>query len=206
MQLRFKTNLTGKQYVSRQAWRNASLERCPIHTHGRCTFARHGTYARVNPPGAQIPRWYCPKAHRTFSLLPDCLAARLSGTLVDIEAVVTHVEQAKSLEVAADQLRPDIELPGAIRWTRRRVKAVVASLTALKGLIPERLVNCQATLAAFRQGLHVDPVLITLREIAASHLACLPPPLGFRPPPVPGGEHPKHTQHPKGPDPPPAMG
>lgn len=149
MQLRFETDLTSEQYVSRQAWRDATLARCPIHPSSRCAFARHGSYERVNPPGARIPRWYCPQAHCTFSLLPDCLAARLSGTLGDIETVVAHVEQAKSLAAAADRLRPDIELPGAIRWTRRRVKPVHASLTALRGLMPEGFVGCQSTVTSF---------------------------------------------------------
>jgi hypothetical protein len=51
---------------------------------------------------------------------------------------VVAVEQAKSLEAAADRLRPDIELPGAIRWTRRRVKRVQASLRILVGLLRHR--------------------------------------------------------------------
>jgi hypothetical protein len=36
-----------------------------------------------------VARWYCRKAHQTFSLLPDCLAARLSGALVEVETVVS---------------------------------------------------------------------------------------------------------------------
>ena len=26
----------------------------------------------------EVPRWYCRDAHRTFSLLPDCMSARLN--------------------------------------------------------------------------------------------------------------------------------
>jgi hypothetical protein len=98
VQLRYACELTGEEYVSQGAWRKASLPRCPLHPKGGCGFARHGTYARVTPPGTQIARWYCPAGHRTFSLLPDCLAARLSGTLAEVEAVVRAVEQAPSLE------------------------------------------------------------------------------------------------------------
>jgi hypothetical protein len=29
----------------------------------------------------RIARWYCPEGHRTFSLLPDFLAAKLPGSL-----------------------------------------------------------------------------------------------------------------------------
>lgn len=157
---------------------------------------------RVNPPGTRIPRWYCPQAHRTFSLLPDCLAARLSGSLHELEAVVVAVEQAKSLEAAADRLRLDIELPGAMRWIRRRVKYVHASLTIVLGLLPELFVGCPPSLTAFCQRLQTDFVLPTLREIAALQLGFLPPPLGLRPPCLSGGERKQGNQHRTGPDPP----
>ena len=176
-----------------------------MHPHGGCSFARHGTYERVSPPGTRIPRWYCPEGHRTFSLLANCFAARLSGTLREVEAVVDQVEQARSLEAAADALRLDIELPGALRWMRRRVKSIHASLTTLKGLAPEHFLECEPTLASFRRHIEVDPVLPVLREIAALHLAFLPPPLGFRPPPLAGGEPKSVLQHRTGPDPPPTL-
>ncbi|MGH8532263.1 MAG: hypothetical protein ACREV1_05885 [Gammaproteobacteria bacterium] len=93
MQLRFKTRLTSEEYVSRQAWRDASLPHCPLHPRGGCSLARHGTYERVNPPGTRVSRWYCPHGHRTFSLLPDCLAARFPGSLCAIEQVVAQVSR-----------------------------------------------------------------------------------------------------------------
>ena len=68
-------------------------------------------YARVSPPGTLIARWYCPEGHCTFSLLPDCLAARLTGTLAEVEAVVLAFEQAPSREAACGVLRLDIDLP-----------------------------------------------------------------------------------------------
>jgi hypothetical protein len=181
VQLRFATGLTSKEYVNQQAWRNATLECCPLHPQGGCSFARHGTYERICPPGTRIPRWYCPEGHRTFSLLPDCFAARLSGTLREVEAVVDRVEQAHSLEAAADHLRLDIELPGVLRWMRLRVKSVQLAFTLLKGLMPEWFMNCEPSLASFRQRLALDWVLPALREIAAIHLPVLPPPLGYRP-------------------------
>jgi hypothetical protein len=101
--LRFQTGLTRKQYVSRRAWRDASRACCPLHPRGNCSFARHGTYERVSPPGTRIPRWYCPPGHGTFSLLTDCFASRLSGTLPELEAVVLAVDQAKGLEAAASR-------------------------------------------------------------------------------------------------------
>jgi hypothetical protein len=97
VQLRFECALTGAEYVSQHAWLDASLPRCPLHPQGGCHFARHGTYARVSPPGTRVARWSCPEGHCTFSLLPDCLAAPLSGTLSEVEAVVRAAEQAPSL-------------------------------------------------------------------------------------------------------------
>ncbi|MDE0442808.1 MAG: hypothetical protein OXL38_11875, partial [Gammaproteobacteria bacterium] len=76
-----RTGLSGEQYVKAQGWRHATLARCPNHPGGGCSLARHGTYARKTPPGTRVARWYCPESHTTFSLLPDCLAARLPGTL-----------------------------------------------------------------------------------------------------------------------------
>ena len=77
MQLRHDCQLTSEEYVKQEAWKSASLQRCPKHPAGGCGFARHTAYARVEPPGMHIARWYCPEAHVTFSLLPDCLASRL---------------------------------------------------------------------------------------------------------------------------------
>ena len=123
MQLRYETGLTGEQYVRAEAWRDARLERCPNHPHGSCSFARHGTYTRKTPRGTHIARWYCRESHTTFSLLPDCLAARLPGELDTLEAVVAHAEHAPSLATAANELRRDaVELPGAMRWVERRVR------------------------------------------------------------------------------------
>ena len=204
MQLRFKTGLTSEDYISQQAWRLATLECCPLHTRGGCSFRRHGSYARKRPAGARVARWYCPQGHTTFSRLPDCLAARLTATLVEVEAVMRTVEQAPSLESAADRLRPDIELPGAVRWTRRRVRAIHRTLTALRGLLPERFTSCPATLSGFGARLGVEPVLPALREVAADFLHQLPAPLGLRPHRLGGGEFTLTVQHEVGPDPPPS--
>ena len=83
VRFRCKTGLTGEQYVTVQGWRNATLVRCPHHPGGGCSLARHGTYRRKTSAGVRIARRCCPESHTTFSLLPDCLAARLPGTLAD---------------------------------------------------------------------------------------------------------------------------
>ncbi len=202
MQLRFATSVTGEEYVSQELWLDASLPCCPLHPKGGCGFARHGTYERLSPPGTLIARWYCPQGHRTFSLLPDCLAARLPGTLAEVEAVVAAVEQAKSLEAACTNLRLEIGLPGVLRWVRRRVKAIHGVLNTLKGLMPERFAGCEPRLDAFAERLGVDGVLPALRQIAAPYLARLPPPLGFGPRRPRGGETDRAFQQGAGPDPP----
>ena len=168
-------------------------------------MARHGTYERRSPPGTRIARWYCPPGHCTFSLLPDCLAARLPGTLAELEALVGRIEQAKSVEAACSDLRLDIELPGVLRWVRRRVQAIQASLNTLKGLMPDRFAGCEPRLEAFAERLGVDGVLASLRQIAAPYLCSLPAPLGFRPLRPCGGEHDRAHQHSAGPDPPPSL-
>ncbi len=203
VQLRFETGLTSEQYVSRQAWRNASLPRCPKHPRGGCSFARHGTYRRKTPPETRIARWYCPASHTTFSLLPDCLAARLPGTLNDLEAIVAAAEQAPSLEAAANALRADaIELPGALRWLRRRIDRVHRCLVLVIGLLPDRFAGCSANVSGVRHRLGGDLVLMALRGLASRQLAELPPPLGFYPPGRRGGDLIGARQQRKGPDPP----
>ncbi len=202
VQVRFESKLTSEQYVSQQGWRKASLDRCPLHPSGGCRVARHGTYERVEPPGTRIARWYCRQGHTTISLLPDCLASHLSGSLADVEEAVDAVEQARSVEAAADGLREDVQLPGAVRWTRRRLGPVRALLTTLIGLIPELFAMCQPTLASFRAALSATDVLVTLRAVGADHLAHLPAPVGFAPRARRGNGRRDRVQQRAGPDPP----
>ena len=185
MQLRYKTGLTGEEYVRAEAWREARLERCPNHPHGGCSVARHGTYERKTPPGAKVPRWYCRESHTTIGLLADCLASHLPGTLDDLEAVVVAAEEAGSLEEAANAVRrPEdddaVALPGAMRWVRRRVRLVHDVLVRVIGLIPDRLAGCAATMVAVRDRLGTDRALMKLRALVAAQLPMLPSPLGFQ--------------------------
>jgi hypothetical protein len=148
----------------------------------------------------RVARWYCPDAHETFSLLPDCLAARLVGSLDEVEQVVAKVESATSIEAAASALRPDIELPGAVRWVRRRLRGVRAALLALLTLMPARIGT--AELKAVRAELSTERALVALREIGAVHLSRLVRPLGFCPPRSERAQGEERIQHKTGPDPP----
>jgi hypothetical protein len=126
----------------------------------------------------RIARYYCPTARETFSLLPDCLASHFPGALDAIEQVVATVETARSVEAAADVLRPEITLSSAVRWIRRRLTPVRRALLAVVTLLPD-LFTGDARLAAVRVALATPSALVTLRTHAAPHLATLPTPLGF---------------------------
>jgi hypothetical protein len=128
----------------------------------------------------RIARYYCPTAQETFSLLPDCLASHFPGELVAVESVVATVEVSRSVEAAADVLRPDITLPSAVRWIRRRLTPVRRALLAIVTLLPD-LCTGDARLAAVRLALGTPAALVALRTHAAPHLATLPTPLGFHP-------------------------
>lgn len=182
VQLRHECPLPGEAYVARSAWRDASLAACPRHPRGGCGLVRHGTYGRRTPVGMRIARYYCPTAHETFSLLPDCLASHFPGELDPIEQVVATVETAPSVEAAADILRPDITLPSAVRWVRRRLTPVRRALLAVVTLLPD-LFTGDVRLSAVRVALASPVALMTVRTRAAVHLASLPTPLGFHPRP-----------------------
>ena len=208
MQLRYETGLTSEEYVRAEAWRDARLERCPNHPHGGCSLAHHGTYERKTPEGCQIARWYCRESHTSFSGLPDCLAARLPGTLDELEAVVVMAEEAGSLEEAANEARcPEdddaIELPGALRWIRRRLKLVHNALARVIGLIPDLLAGCAPTMSAVRERLDSDSALMALRGLVAGQLRTLPAPLGFQPHGIGVRNRKTAFQQRVGPDPPP---
>ena len=180
VQLRHKCSLSGETYVARNAWRDASLATCPRHPRGGCGLVRRGYVPCRTPTGMRIARYYCPTARETFSLLPDCLASRFPGALDPIEDVVVTVEAARSVEAAADVLRPEITLPSAVRWIRRRLTPVRRALRAVVTLLPD-LFTGDARLTAVRLALAAPAALVALRTHAAPHLATLPSPLGFHP-------------------------
>jgi hypothetical protein len=158
--------------------------------------------ARREPAQA---RWYCPQGHRTFSLLPDHLAARFPGTLAEIEQVAATAETASSLEACAHELRPDpIGLPGALRWVRRRLTVVRTLLPLAVTLLPALLQGCAATVTAVRQHLQVPSALERLRALLARELPAVATPLGLRHRRRGGGEVHGGLQQHMGPDPPPA--
>jgi hypothetical protein len=202
MQLRFATNISVEQYIQQEAWKDAELDQCPLHPEGGCNIARHGTYSRKFPDGVKIARWYCPDGAATFSMLPDCLSSRLPGTLIEVEKVINQVEAAASQEAAANNIRLDIGLPGALRWMRLRLLLIRLSLLLLIERFPLLSSNGQATLSSLRSILGIEFVLPHLREVASSYLDVLPPPLGFGPRSQKKYLKKSRFQHQTGPDPP----
>lgn len=151
----------------------------------------------------RIARYYCPRSHKTYSLLPDCLSSRFSGDLVDVEEVVARVEQSSGIEAAAALLRPiEISLPCAVRWVRRRLVPVRAALLAIFTLFPDRFVGNMPCVGEARRILCTPSALPVLRELSAGHLAALPPPLGFGPRVQPRRRRRAHRQQKVGADPP----
>jgi len=183
MQLIWRPPVDDDQYIAERGWERAVLGQCPFHTQGGCGAIRHGSYGRLHPSGLRVPRFLCPVEGKTISLLPAFVAARLPGTLAQVEASVDAVERAGSVAAAAEELRPaDAERAvtsiSAARWVRRRLHAVRAALLSLVTLVPE-LFGCAPTLGALRVHLGVTAVLVELRRLGAAHLGALGPPLGL---------------------------
>lgn len=206
MQLRFATGgLTSEEYVKQQIWRTATLERCPLHAQGGCGLKRHTPYERKVPSGLKIARWYCPLGQTTFSLLPDCAAARLPSTLADVERVVEVVEASASIEKAADSLRNDgITLPSAVRWVRRRLDGFRRCLRSVAGLLPDLFAGSVLSLQTLRAHASSSGLdaLVYLRASAGELLGRLSAPIGFCPRRGVVAISPPVQQHKVGPDPP----
>ena len=184
MQISWKSPVADDRYVADRAWERAQLCECPMHPEGGCGLRRLGTYGRVSPPGTRVARFWCPLVRKSVSLLPTFLAARLSGTLDEVERVVDAVEQACGVTAAVETVHPAhaedaIGLQGALRSMRRRVSRVYAALVAIITLMPERFTGTTPTLEGLRTALSTQRVLVSLRELAAPCLHALPSPLGF---------------------------
>ena len=183
VQMVWSPPMADERYVADRGWESAVLVVCPFHPDGDCGVSPHGSYPRVVPAGTRVARFYCPLARATISLLPSFLAARFSGTLDEVEQVMDAVERAPSMASAAEQVRPAdapraVTSISAMRWVRRRTKAVRAALLALVTLQPE-LLGCTPTLRALRVHLGATRVLVTLRAVAAASMHSLSPPLGL---------------------------
>lgn len=180
LQVRLATSTTSGDYITGKLWQYATLSACPWHPEGGCGFAQHGTYERVHPANTRVARRSGPTARRTVSALPDCLASHRSGTLDECELIVRLIESAPSLSAACRDLRPEVQLPGILRFVTCVVRQITNALRAIKGLMPIRF-TCQPRLCEVAALLDTPSVLMTLRDIAQRYLPQLPTPLGFNP-------------------------
>lgn len=204
MQFRFPTELTAEEYVRTETWKNITVVQCLIHPDSACRLSKHGTYPRKIPDGTKIVRFLCHTENITFSLLPDCFASRLPGTLVDVEAAVFMVETALACESGCDvpesmenSLISSLDLSSAaektgvdqrlfdkaadFRWLKRRIQYVLCVLSTVISLFPETFGNHRPTLTSFRS-LHTGaPILIRLRISTESRIHEIPLPVGLNP-------------------------
>jgi len=139
VQILSKGTVADEAYVSGRAWERAILVACPLHPEGGCGVQRLGSYPRVWPAGCRIPRFYCPVARVSISLLPESLAAGIRGSLDAVERAAEQVETL-GITAAVDEVHPAdapnvIGLAGAIRSLRRRARWVRAVLVAVVTLI-----------------------------------------------------------------------
>lgn len=149
----------------------------------------------------QVARYYCRDAGRTYSLLPDCVAARLGGSLDEIEQVVAAVEGGVGFEKTATGLRPAIEVAGAVRWTRGRVRRVWAALMVVVTATPA-WAGIPPRVLALRAAWSADRVLTRVRQGHAELLSSLPYPVGFGPHARARAGRESPLQHETGPAPP----
>jgi hypothetical protein len=133
----------------------------------------------------RVARFWCGRHRASISVLPAFLAARLVGTLDEVETVVDAVAAEGSVAKAAEVVHPadapkPLSYDAAIASVARRVRAVRAALLALIGLLPERFSGLVPTLAAFRERLGVSRVLVALRALGESVVPECLVPLGVR--------------------------
>lgn len=185
MQLIWKDVVADEAYVSGRAWERAILCECPLHLDGGCRIERLGSYRRVWPRGCRIPRFWCPVAGTSISLLPETLAAGVTGSLDTIEAAVDAVDAhgiAGAVEVVfpADAER-FVGVTSALRLLRRRVRWVRAVLLAIVTLLADRFAGIAPTLEAMREALGTSRVLVALRALPEIDVGLFAHPLGLRP-------------------------
>ena len=184
VQLRFETELTAEEYVSREEWKNASFPPClKGHCACDCGLMRHGTYGRKTPIPMRVARFDCRDCQTTISRLPDFAAARRRGSLQEIEDAMIVLAEAPSLWAAARRLFPHRdELSNGIRDLLGAFMAVSVFLEAVVTLRPDLFRGCPADLVSMRAALGTETLLVDLRREMTSQLQFLPPPVGFRPP------------------------
>lgn len=115
--------------------------------------------------------------------------------------ILLAVEQAPSLISACDQVRTDIQLPGALRFIGRLRRDIYCLFTLLRGLLPGAFSPCNH-LRDWVDQCDCTPTLPKLRLTLAPYLHQLPCPVGFNPQYFKVGSTLSTGQQWTGPDPP----
>ena len=188
MQILWNYGLTSEEYVKAKAWQKSSLRQCPICGAKKGEgWSGHGNYQRKSPTDAKVPRYYCRKCKKTFSLLADCLAAGYSSSLAEVETAFKTLNNKHIFDHSAEQLRPEIEIQGARRWLRRRQRRVKLAILIT------------ATILAVGTN---EIEIVEIRQSITNHLQNIPTPIGFCHRPLSYWNSRNHLQHTMGPDPP----
>ena len=137
---------------------------------------RPGSARHLRPPAAgRLRRFRCRQSGRKVSLLSDCLAALLPGTLAQVECGRARAGAVSHPAGGVAAGAPGVCEPGAAeRWTRRRGLLVEACLELLRSLCTARFEHVEPTLVAFGAALGTQSVLVRLRAVAAAQLGALP--------------------------------
>ena len=130
----------------------------------------------------RIARWYCAPCHTTFSALPDCLAARLPGSLREVEDAVVALDEGGNPTAAARRVFDGTyDCANARRWIRCRSGAVAMCLVIIRGILPALFAGCDASITGLRLHCGTVTVLVDLRRACSGQLQGLPGPVGFHP-------------------------
>lgn len=184
VQIVFDSGHTSGSYVKQEGWKSASIVRCPAC---KRRIPRHGTYARKTPEGTRVARFYCRPCKMTVSLLPDFLAAGYCETLAVQRAALEAVKAHLTFDDAARATRPEIELQGARRWLRRRLRRHALTTLIVATVLAMSLEDA-------------DPFAARLEHPEVLRHAPTPTGLAHRPLRAWGASGP--NQQPTGPDPP----
>ena len=181
MQLLLKTKHSCEEYVSGERWKSARLTACPCHPEGRCGFKRLGYYARKTPyGGALIARYYCPKAQRTFSLLPQFFAAWITGELRELEAQAESCDEL-GVEAASQRRAPDGKSLwwSVSNWLGTRIEQLRWVLQLARTILGE-LSDVPVEIRPLRAALGEPELLVALRLKLEDQLQQIAYPIGFR--------------------------
>ena len=206
MQVRLNLSMTIDEYILLEVWETVTISHCPIHPDQDCRIRRHGSYPRKYPKQMGVARYFCYTGEITFSLLPDFLCSRVAGTLEEVEAVVSMIENTADIESSdetgldsmsvtdlalngkVEKTEMDVNLYDSIvndsRWAYRRLNWVFNILTMMIALFPELFGDCRPTLASFRSVLGDGSILVKLRILAGEKVHELALPVGLNPHPA----------------------